>query len=149
MLRLSLPVLLGDAIDIQLSETINVPGRVIWTHGAECGIKLAHAIDSGALLKHIADQTSSKGSRALRLPVSKKATVSSEQGIHAGEVGDISQWGMKVKHNGKFFAGLQVKVSLHSGLQRRGVVRWSREGIAGILLLEPFSPDELGSALNL
>jgi hypothetical protein len=149
MLRLSLPVLLGDAVDIQLSETVNIPGRVVWTHGTECGIKLTHAIDSGALLKHIADQTSSKGTRALRLPVSKKATVSSEMGIHAGEVDDISQWGMKVKHDGRFSAGLQVKITLHSGLQRRGVVRWSEEGIAGILLLEPFSPDELGSALNL
>ncbi|MDB5707255.1 MAG: PilZ domain protein [Sphingomonas bacterium] len=149
MLRLSLPVLLGEAMDIQLSETVSVHGRVVWTDGPDCGVKLTQAIDSSALLRHLAEQGLSEEGRALRLPVSTKAVLSSEKGIRAVMVDDISQRGMKIRHDGSFSPGLPVKISLQSGLQRRGVVRWSQEGIAGILLLEPFSPEELGSAHRL
>jgi hypothetical protein len=149
MLRLSLPVHLGEAMKIQLSETVSVYGRVVWTDGSDCGVKLTQPIDSGALLKDLAEQGTSKNGRALRLPVSTKAVVSSENGTRAVIVDDISQRGMKLQHDGSFSPGLRVKIRLQSGLQRYGVVRWSREGIAGILLLEPFSPAELGSAHNL
>ncbi|MDB5707227.1 MAG: PilZ domain protein [Sphingomonas bacterium] len=149
MLRLSLPVLLGETIKIQFSETVSVEGLVVWTDGPDCGVKLTQPIDSSALLKDLAEQGLSKEGRALRLPVSTNAVVSSENGTRAVIVDDISQRGMKLQHDGSFSPGLRVKIRLQSGLQRHGVVRWSQDGIAGILLLEPFSPDELGSVNNL
>lgn len=149
MLRLSLPVSLGEILNIQLSESVSVKGEVIWTNGPDCGVKLTKAVDSRALLKRLAEQGSTKEGRALRLPVSTKAVVASQKGTRTVMVDDISQRGMKIQHDGSFSPGLQVKISLPNGLQRRGVVRWSHEGIAGILLLEPFTPDELGSAHNL
>jgi hypothetical protein len=58
---------------------------------------------------------------------------------------DISQRGAKVVHDGRFFAGLAVKIQINPEIERRGIVRWSRDGIAGVQLMVPLSVDDLGS----
>jgi hypothetical protein len=147
-LQLHIPVMLNDSISVHLSEDVVVHGRVAWTNGPDCGLQLASPIDSQALLHHLALQSRSSSGRPLRLPMSKTAVSRSELGLRRVEVQDVSQHGMKIRHDGKFSEGLQVKVSLGSGTERRGVVRWSRDGIAGLILLQPFTTRELGSMNN-
>lgn len=52
---------------------------------------------------------------------------------------------MKIAHGGEFKAGLPVKIRLADGLERRGIVRWSGDSIAGIWLTENLSVADLGS----
>lgn len=144
-LQVHFPVMLGDTITVRLTEDIAIEGQVVWTSGADCGLQLSDPVDSEALLRAMAAQAGSTARRPLRLPVNKPAIARSERGIRKIEIQDVSQNGMKVVHDGSFTEGLRVKVSLASGLERRGVVRWSRGGIAGLILLEPFSASELGS----
>lgn len=42
-----------------------------------------------------------------------------------------------------------IKIVLPSGLERAGVVRWTKDNSAGVMLLDPFTTQELGSARKL
>jgi hypothetical protein len=148
-LQLHIPVLLGDKLAIELGEGATIHGRVIWSDGADCGLRLDEQIDSAALLTQLGAQRKSESVRAPRLKVETSALIRGENGTRTVEVTDISQRGMKVQHDGSFREGLHVKITLMSGKQRPGVVRWSRDGVAGILLLEPFSAEDLGRASRL
>lgn len=146
-LQVHLHVQLGDSISIQVSDETTVKGRVIWYDGSDCGVRLDKCVDGAGLLKDLASRAEPR--KAMRLPVDKAALATSEKGAGAVYIRDVSQRGMKVEHDGSLDEGLQVKVRLTTGLERRGVVRWSRDGIAGILLLEPFTTEELGSVNSL
>jgi hypothetical protein len=148
-LQLHIPVLLGDALTVELAHSMTVTGRVVWTSGEDCGVRLDEEVDSAALLAELANQARKATARALRLPVATTALTRGENGTRRVEVTDISQRGMKLTHDGSFTAGLHVKITLSSGKERRGVVRWSRGNVAGLMLLEPFSTEELGSVSNL
>ncbi|TPG14666.1 PilZ domain-containing protein [Sphingomonas koreensis] len=148
-LQLHLPVLLGDALAVELADGVVINGRVVWTSGADCGLQLDQPIDSAALLVELAAQAKAGASRPLRLPVATPALTRSANGTRVVEVADVSQRGMKLRHDGSISDGLHVKITLPSGLKRSGVVRWSQDRIAGVLLLDPFSPEELGSVRNL
>lgn len=149
MVQLHVPVNLGDAISLTLSDGVTVSGHVVWRNGADCGIKLDQAIDSDALLTELHAHARSASGRPLRLSVAASAITRGQNGTRVVELHDISQRGMKFHHDGSFSEGLVVKVALPSGLERRGIVRWSRDGFAGLLMLEPFTPEELGSASHL
>ena len=146
-LQVHLPVHLGDSITIQMSDETILKGRVIWSAGDDCGVRLDQSVDGAALLKELASRVRPR--KAMRLPVDKTAVATSEKGSGTVHIRDVSQRGMKVEHDGSLDEGLEVKVRLATGLERRGVVRWSRDGIAGILLLEPFTAQELGSVNKL
>lgn len=148
-LKLHIPVMLGDMVTVRLTDDVAITGRVVWTCGADCGLQLSDPVDSEVLLRDLGAQARSAGQRALRMAVNKPAVARSEQGMRGITIQDVSQSGMKVAHDGSFYEGLPVKVSLPSGLERRGVVRWSREGIAGLMLLESFSTNDLGSMKSL
>ena len=70
----------------------------------------------------------------------------SEQGLCVAHLHDVSQRGMKIGHDGSFFPGMAVKVMMGPGIERRGIVRWSHDNLAGLILTEPFQIYELGSA---
>lgn len=142
---LGIPVTLGDTVSVALSDTLTLDGRVVWTNGEECGLKFAAPIDSIDVLHRTAEAIRSGEARAPRLATGLRAVVASERGLRAARISDVSQRGMKVVHDGSFTPGLSVKVTLASGLQRRGVVRWVRDSVAGLMLTEPFSIQDLRS----
>ena len=148
-LRLQIPVMLDDALTLELAEGVSLSGRVVWTDGDDCGLKFDRSIDCAALLADLAESAKQGTSRSLRLPVSISAVTRGENGIRLTQVSDISQRGMKLRNDGTFTEGLHVKVTLPSGLERRGVVRWSKDNFAGVMLTEPFSAEDLGSTRSL
>lgn len=149
MLTLGYPVALDDRVEVELTETLSVDGSVVWHDGVRCGIKFVRPIDTTAVLRAIVDEARKGSARALRLPIRGTARSASQAGTHRVSILDVSQRGMKLAHNGSFTPGLAVKISTDWGVDRRGVVRWSRDGIAGLILSEPFTIEELGSIRNL
>jgi hypothetical protein len=145
MLSLSLPACPGTGIAIELSEGCNLQGTVVWRNGGHCGVKLGAPIDSGQTLKRLYHERYAGAYRPLRLPFGKTVPISCEDGTQLVRLRDISQSGMKIAHGGEFKAGLPVKIRLADGLERRGIIRWSGDGIAGIWLTENLSVADLGS----
>lgn len=148
-LRTPMPLSVGEAVAVRLSEDQLLEGRVAWTEGLECGLELNEPIDSDALLRGIGSSSCQLNPRALRLKLNKPVISHSQLGPSKVILCDVSLRGMKIRHDGSLTEGLRVKVVLGSGLERQGVVRWSQEGIAGVMLLDPFSPSELGSIRHL
>ncbi len=145
MITTSMVLCRGDAVQIDLSDDCSLTGLVAWYEEGRCGIQLLRPVDSRALLRQLYEERHSGRGRPLRLTHSKRLVVVSEKGHNAADLRDISQAGLKISHRGNFNPGLAVKVLLAPGMERRGVVRWSNDGVAGIALTEILSVEELGS----
>ena len=149
-LGISLSVMVNDVISVWISETICIEGKVVWVNAGECAIKFAEAIDSVTILRLTAEQLRSGATRAPRFITDLPAVITSERGMSAARIRDVSQRGMKIAHKGSFAPGLAVKIQLESGIERRGFVRWVRDELAGISLTELFSVEDVRTvrALN-
>ncbi|MES2699564.1 MAG: PilZ domain-containing protein [Pseudomonadota bacterium] len=143
-LHVSIPLRLRVAVTLELAEGEALLGQVVWVADDECGIRFDQQIDCAALLRRLAQSTLNGVTRSLRLQTSKPAVIRSERGVRLAKVQDISQRGMKLLHDGSLTENMAVKITLPSGLERCGIVRWSRDNIAGVLLLQPFCTEELG-----
>ena len=148
MLVSGLDVAKGDTVMIGLSEQVVLPGEVTWVEGARIGIQFLEEIDAATMLQSIAS-ASPEEHRPFRLPTNTVAVAVTPHGTRAVRVLDISQQGMKISHEGGFTPGIQVKIALSNGLERRGIVRWANENIAGVQLLEPIAFTDLESASRL
>jgi translation initiation factor IF-1 len=148
-LTLKLPISPDDVVTIFLSDADRLEGRVVWTDGNSCGLQLTEPVDSAALLSDLAASARDGSTRAVRMKADAAAVAYSEGGVHRVRLEDISQRGMKVRHTAKFDEGLAIKVRLLTGLELRGIVRWSQEDVAGIELLELISVEQLGSSRDL
>jgi hypothetical protein len=144
-LQARLAMQLDDQIEVALSPNVTLQGRVVWLADGECGVRFDEEVNSLAALNLTANEARQSGARQPRLRTAIPAAVTSERGLRAAKVTDISQNGMKLLHDGSFVPGLQVKVTLCSGMERRGVVRWVRDELAGLALIEPFTVEQLGS----
>lgn len=149
MLSIKLDLMLNDEVTVDLSESCTLTGYVVWRDADWCGLKLKEAIDAAALLRRLSEERHAPGARQLRLPIEKRVVVTSELGIQIVRLRDISQRGAKLVHDGRFHPGLLVKIQIRSGVERRGVVRWSRDGIAGVQFTKLLSVDDLGSINSL
>lgn len=148
-LRMPAPVRPSDCVTLELVDGLALPGQVIWVEGEEFGLQFDQPINSAELLASLALGARCGITRPVRLPVFAAALTRSERGLRKVQMVDISQRGLKLVHDGSLTEGLHLKVTLPCGLDRPGVVRWTRDDRAGVLLLEPLSVEMLGSARSL
>lgn len=154
-LELAMPLNLNDRVTVSFSTDTLVDGRVIWLSGNSCGVAFDEPIDSGMLLRSdmIANSRvpadEKPYNRSPRLKTNLPAKIAYHGTTHEAVVTDISVRGMKIANDGNFHPGLNVRVILADGREKEGVVRWSRDNIAGVLLLDPFGVEELGSVHRL
>ncbi|RYE03752.1 MAG: PilZ domain-containing protein [Sphingomonadales bacterium] len=148
-LELGLVVDLNDVLRVELSPGVVLQGQVVWINGNDCGLRFDETVDSLRVLSESAREGRGHMARPPRLKTTIPAAVYSELGVRAATVSDVSQAGMKLEHDGGFTPGLRVKVTMCSGIERRGTVRWVNGRLAGVLLAEPFSIEDLGSMRRL
>lgn len=106
------PPHLNDWIEIDFASAA-LPGRVVWTNGAECGVAFDRKMDGYALMTRMA----------------------------AGVRADAPEWRgpsalkpAKLDPDDGFRPGLRVKVVLEGGDERSAVVNWARDRFAGLVL---------------
>ncbi|NCP13649.1 MAG: PilZ domain-containing protein [Sphingomonadales bacterium] len=148
-IRMSIPADLSDTVTIELVDGVELRGHVVWRNDHEFGLNFERPISAVDLLAALAVGTQSGLTRPVRLRVAATALTRSERGVRSVRVVDISQRGLKLLHDGSLTAGLDLKVTLPCGLDRQGIVRWTRDNHAGVMLLEPLSVEALGSARSL
>jgi hypothetical protein len=148
MLLTSVPVQVGEKLRLALSDQVSLAATAMWWDGQRCGVAFDRPIDCAALLEALADEQRSPGHRPLRLPVSTRALAYCDRGLHTVHLYDISQHGAGMTHDGCFHPGMTTKLHFETGDEYRGVVRWNRDGKAGIFLVEPIPPEKLESALR-
>lgn len=147
LLMTSMRLTVGAPITLALSETVSLSGRVIRTEDTRASVRFSIPIDSAALLQDLAAEQLSGTARQQRLAVDLRAVATTERGMQAVRVLNVSQRGMRIEHDGSLAPEMTVKVALENGIERRGVVRWSKDKAAGLRLLEPISLDLLTSTV--
>lgn len=148
-LRVPIPVAPSDTLTVELADGVELLGQVVWNEGGEIGLQFGEPIDCAGLLAALAAGARCGATRPVRLPVATTALIRSERGLRCARIVDISQRGLKLQHDGRLTEGLHVKVTLLSGLDRVGIVRWGKDKLAGVMLLEYLSVETLGSARTL
>jgi hypothetical protein len=146
MLKAGTSVEVGDHLSVSLSDKVVKTGRVKWCEGGNCGIEFDVPIDCAETLKDLVAEQRECDYRPPRIAVDAHAIAYCESGMHPVRVHDLSQHGIGFAHHGGFSPGMEVKLALESGEERRGVVRWSDDVHAGLFLVEPFTCEELEDA---
>jgi hypothetical protein len=149
MLATQVPVVAGEPLTIGLSETIAVAGRALWWDGERCGIAFDRPVDCAALLGALVAGQKAPRYRPPRLPVATRAIAYCDKGLHTVRIFNLSQHGAGFAHDGCFRPGMATKLHFPTGEEHRGIVRWSREGQAGLYLVEPIACARLESAARL
>jgi hypothetical protein len=133
---------------VNFSNTVSVDGTAIWWDGDRCGVAFERPIDCAELLEALVAEQKAPGYRPLRLNVATRAIAFCDKGLHTVRVYNMSQHGAGVTHDGSFREGMAAKLHFETGEEYRGVVRWSKEGKAGLFLTEPIACAKLESALT-
>ncbi|MBL8651916.1 MAG: PilZ domain-containing protein [Sphingopyxis sp.] len=145
MLAVEVPVTIGERLEIALSETIVISGRVAWCEAGKCGVAFDAAVDGNDVLKQLAAEQQSGDYRAPRLPVHTSAQLIMDGETSQIELADLSQSGAGFVHGGQFEVGKALELVLPGDIRRKAIVRWSRAGRGGLWLTEPLGRADLES----
>jgi hypothetical protein len=149
MMMASVPVTPGERLAVTLSDSVTLDAQVAWWDGARCGVAFDRPVDCSALLHDLVAEQRRPFYRPPRLPVSSRAIVYCEKGLHSVRLRNLSQHGAGFSHDGRLTPGMRAKLLFEDGDEHRGVVRWSHDGCAGMYLVEPIPCARLESACRL
>ncbi|PSO12771.1 MULTISPECIES: PilZ domain-containing protein [unclassified Sphingobium] len=133
MLRHRLPICLEDVITMQIANADSVEGTVVWTSRDACGVRLSLPIEKGGLPPQWAKGSCGGVIKRVGGTTADADAVQGEGKIPLVEMGAFDPDAGNA-HTPGFVEGLPVKVVLGEGLERRGVLRWSKSGVASIHL---------------
>jgi hypothetical protein len=140
----------GEPVVVSLSRWLAVRGKVLWCGENCCGIRFDRPIDSAALLRTgVEYKREDRRGGGMRLAAARLATTYAENGIRAVKVTNVSHRGMGLAHDGTLDADMLLRLIVETGVEREARVRWSKDGRAGIRLMEPLSCKEVASVTGL
>ncbi len=142
MAEMKIPLPAGEKVIVEISSHQRIAGEVVWTRDVGVGIKFDEDVDLRALLaarRPVNGQTL----RPPRLTVTCGATVRIDGFYYRVQVRDISLAGMKLALDVWPCVGKSVVVTIESFRAVKGRIRWSREGMVGIVFDSPLGFDEL------
>jgi hypothetical protein len=137
---------IGQAVRLDLSETVSTIATVVAKACNRYALAFERRIHAAELLRRLVAEARSDRARPLRLAAGRISAMGrSANGAHQLELDNISQRGMKVRHDGSLQAGLHVSIQLPNGRECQGVVRWTKKSSAGLQLIDILSAEELGA----
>jgi hypothetical protein len=145
MLAADVPISVGEQLEIALSDTVQLRGKVVWSEEGRCGVAFDKEVDVADVLKQLAAEQRATGYRQPRLPVHSRAQAVTDEGAGSIELVDLSQHGAGFLHDGHFEVGKELDLILPGGVKRRAIVRWSRAGRGGLWLTQPLDRADLES----
>jgi hypothetical protein len=143
-LDVKMPMAVNDKVRVTFSPTFALSGRIVWREGSDCGVAFERPIDCAELLHRSALEARTE-TREHTLNAHLPASVLVDGRTCPTLVSDISQHAMTLTQDGTLTPGLRVWIILQCGAEKAGVVQWVDDSSAGVMLLDPFSVDDLGS----
>lgn len=144
-LAADVPVVIGESLEIFLSDTVALKGKVVWSDGGRCGVAFDAEIDGAGVLKQLAAEQRAYGYRAPRIPVHSAARVVVDGVESLIQLVDMSQSGAGFVHEGCLEVGRHIHLTLADGLERKAIVRWARGDRGGLWFTEPLNRVDLES----
>lgn len=150
MLAADVPVRTGEVVEIELSETVSIAGKVVWADQGNCGVAFTQNIDAVALLHALALEHRADRYRALRLPIDAKAILIVGAERRPIDLVNLSQRGAGFRIVGGIQSGLNVDLLLCDGkVRRRALIRWSKGQHGGLWFTHPLNRADLESIARL
>jgi PilZ domain len=146
MLTSQVQVIPGERLTVNLSDSVSVDGRAVWWDGVRCGVVFDRPIDCSSTLEALVVEQKAPRYRPPRLSVATRAIAYCDKGLHAVRVYNLSHHGAAFTHDGCFEPGMAAKLHLDTGEDYRGIVRWTKDGRAGLYLTERIAGPKLESA---
>lgn len=133
----------GLRVFVELSHIQRVEGEIIWSDGANVGVKFDRPISVAAVLTGTEGMLNNPCcSRPPRLSIGCNARILTEGGEISAWVSDVSQRGLKVSISG-VKNGEEVEVHLPYNSAKKAIVRWTQDGVAGLNFVAPMKYSEL------
>lgn len=135
----------GEAVEFELRTGRRMAGRVIWAEGSSIGVKFDRKVPILAYLAHQAIEELGQRVRPPRVGVGEKATIRVEDRELSVAIVDASQAGMCICADRVLSENASCLIKA-DGLDERGaIVRWSRDGHAGLQFKRALSFREFGT----
>ena len=142
MAHVTAPHAIGDRIEIELKSDARLSGEVVWVKDGNIGVRFDGEVAVSDILTH-RPAADGRKSRAPRLEVQGEAVLKIDDMQCAAVIRDISQGGMKVDVAQSLTDGRDIVIKVKGLETMKGVVRWCRNGQAGLAFLRPIPFDAL------
>lgn len=142
MAHVTAPHAIGDRIEIELKSDARLVGEIVWVKDGNIGVRFDGEVEVSDILTHRPGADGRKA-RAPRLEIHGEAKLRIEDMQCSAIIRDISQGGMKVDVADPLIAGRDIVIKVKGLETMTGVVRWCREGQAGLAFLRPIPFDAL------
>lgn len=126
---------IGERLELELLNGERLAGHVIWRDGADVGLSFESQVDVFAIIARDIVNQPGERRRMPRVEIACQALIETEAGTELVTTRDISQGGIKVDVPYPIPAEQKVTVTLDGLPPAPGVVRWSRDNVAGIAFL--------------
>jgi hypothetical protein len=128
---------IGDAVRFELRTGRSMAGRVVWTNDSSIGVAFDRKVPILSYLAHQAIEEMGRRVRSPRVRIAEPGILRLPDGDILAGIVDASQAGMRIRTDRNLTAGRECQV-VAEGLGVRGaLVRWCRDGEAGLQLKQP------------
>lgn len=133
---------IGDKVEVELRSDERLSGEVVWVREGHVGVRFDGAIEVSDILTHRLAPGGRK-SRAPRIEVQGRARIRIGEAVHNVDIRDLSQGGIKVALDETLRTGEDAIITIEDMHPVKGIVRWSRDGMAGLSFIRRIPFDEL------
>ena len=133
----------GTRVRVEFNSHQQLPGEIAWTRETSCGIKFDRDADLRELLANRPARRRGQTPRPPRLDISCNAELLIDGILYRTQISDISLGGLKAAVGDMNCVGKKVVATIESLHSVKGVVRWHKEGHAGIVFKRPLAFEEL------
>lgn len=134
---------IGEHIALEIRSGQQLQGEIVWMRDGCIGVRLQDQVDVSEMLKAASADRAGLRARAPRIEVYGCANIKVGTKVFSVDLCDLSQGGVKVTLPEPIEAANEVVVSI-SGLEdRKSLIRWQRDGRAGLSFIRPISFDLL------
>lgn len=133
----------GEEISLEIRSGQQLAGEIVWMSDGCIGVRFRQQIDVEEMLKSASSSKSTLRTRAPRIEVYGRANIKVGNRIYSVDLCDLSQGGVKVTLPEPIKPNDEAVVSI-SGLEdRKSLIRWQKDGRAGLSFVRPISFDLL------
>lgn len=129
---------LGEKISLEIRSGQQLDGEIVWMRDGCIGVHFFNEVDVQEMLRTASD---GKGLRVRppRIEVYGSANIKVGTQIYCVDLCDLSQGGVKVTLPEPIEPGNEVVVSITGLEDRKSLIRWQRNGRAGLSFVRPIS----------
>jgi hypothetical protein len=139
------PMNIGDRVSFELKTGRRVSGRVIWADGKSIGVEFDIKIPVFSVLAHQTLDELGYKARQPRLRTDAPARLYIDDNAIPARLCNVSQAGTSISVDRILRVGARCEIALEGLGRRKAIVRWFRNGEAGVLFVQPMTYPEFAA----